>query len=142
MSIVKEGYKVNIKFEAKLESGESVLKTEEGQPLEIVIGERTIPKAIEKAILNMKVGETKSIKLEPIEAFGPKLDNLVIDLPKEGFGHDCNLGIGEKVSLDSPDGKKFIGIIKEIKDTNITVDFNHPLAGERLVFTVTIVSIN
>jgi FKBP-type peptidyl-prolyl cis-trans isomerase 2 len=141
MAIVKEGYKVNIMFEAKLETGKSVLKTEEGKPLEVVIGEGTIPKSIEKALIDMKVGDKKTIKLEPVEAFGPKINDLIIDLPKNGFGPDCNLGIGEKVSLNSKDGKEFIGIIKEIKDENITVDFNHPLAGKSLVFTVTILSI-
>lgn len=141
MTIVKEGYKVNILFEAKLETGETVLKTEEGQPLEVIVGEGAIPKSIEEALIDMKAGETKTIKLEPIEAFGPKLDDLIIDLPKDGFGPDANLGVGEKVSMNSPDRKKFIGTVTEIKDENITVDFNHLLAGKNLVFTVTVVSI-
>jgi len=121
MAIVKEGYKINILFEAKLETGETVLKTEEGQPLEVIVGEGAIPKSIEEALIDMKAGETKTIKLEPIEAFGPKLDDLIIDLPKNGFGPNANLGVGEKISMNSPDGKRFIGTVTEIKDENITV---------------------
>ena len=141
MTTVKEGIKVNILFEAKLETGETVLKTEERQPLEVIVGEGAIPKSIEEALIDMKAGETKTIKLEPIEAFGPKLDALIIDLPKTGFGADCNIEVDSRVSMNSSEGKKFVGTVVEIKDENITVDFNHPLAGKNLVITVTVVSV-
>ena len=141
MTIVREGYKVSILFEAKLGTGEIVLKTEEEKPLKVTVGEGAIPKSIEKALIDMKEGETKTITLEPTEAFGPKLDDLIIDLPKEGFDLDANLEVGSSVSMNSPKGKKYTGTIIELKDENITIDFNHPLAGENLEFTVTIVSI-
>jgi len=141
MAIVKEGNKINIFFEAKLKTGEIVLKTEEDHPLKVTVGEKAIPKSIEKALVDMKVGETKTITLEPTEAFGPRVEDLVVDLPKEGFGPDTNLEIGSKISMKSPEGKTFAGIVIKVKDDNITVDFNHPLAGKNLVFTVTVVSI-
>ena len=141
MTNVKEGNKICILFEAKLETGETVLKTEEEKPLEITVGEGTIPVSIEKALVDMKAGESKTIMLEPIEAFGPKTDKLIIDLPKDGFNEDADLTVGAKVTIKSPDGKNFIGSVIEIKDENITVDFNHPLAGMNLEFTVTVVSI-
>ena len=141
MAIVKEGYKISISFEAKLETGEIVLKTEEEQPLEVTVGEGAVPKSIEKALIDMKAGETKTITLEPSEAFGPRLEDLVITLPEDNFGPDANLEVGSKVSMTSAEGKKFTGTILELKDKNITVDFNHPFAGRSLIFTVTIVSI-
>ena len=141
MEVIKEGLKVCISFEAKLETGELVLKTEEEKPLKVTIGEGAIPASIEKALIDMKTGETKTVTLEPIEAFGPRLDDLVIDLPKEGFKQNDEMDVGSKVSVTSPDGKKFTGIVQKIKDEKITVDFNHPFAGKNLVFTVTVVSI-
>ena len=66
---------------------------------------------------------------------------MVIDLSKEGFGPDAELEISSKVSMNSPEEKKFIGTILEVKNENITADFNHPLAGKNLIFTVTIASI-
>ena len=140
MSIVKEGHKVSILFEAKLETGETVLKNEEQNPLELTVGEGTIPKSIEASLVDMKVGESKTITLQPAEAFGPRIDDLIIDLPKDGFGPDANLEVGSRVSMNSPDGKKFMGTVLELKEDAISVDFNHPLAGKNLVFTVTIVS--
>jgi len=64
-----------------------------------------------------------------------------MELPKEGFGPQVELEVGSRVSINSPEGKKFIGTILEVKDENISVDFNHPLAGKSLLFTVTVVSI-
>ena len=141
MSIVKEGIKISILFEAKLETGEIVLKTDEGRPLDVIVGEGTIPKSIENALINMKKGESKIINLEPHEAFGSRLKELIIDLPKEGFSPDAKLEVGERVSINSPNGKRYIGTILEVKRECILVDFNHPLAGKNLVFTVTISSI-
>ena len=141
MLVIKEGVKVNILFEAKLETGEIVLKTEEEQPLEVVVGDGNIPKSIEKILIDMKEGETKTIALESTEAFGPKIDDLIVDLPKEEFDSQVELEVGSRVSINSPEGKKFTGTVLEVKDENISVDFNHPLAGKNLIFTVTVVSI-
>ena len=141
MLVIKEGVKVNILYEVKLETGEIVLKTEEEQPLEVVVGDGNIPKSIEKILIDMKEGETKTIALESAEAFGPKIDDLIVDLPKEGFDSQVELEVGSRVSINSPEGKKFTGTILEVKDENIFVDFNHPLAGKNLIFTVTVVSI-
>jgi len=142
METIKEGVKVNILFEAKLETGEIVLKTEESDPLEVKVGEGTIPKTIENALVDMKQGETKTLTLQPEEAFGPKIDQLVIELPRDGFDSEASLEIGSKVSINSPQGKNFIGTILECGEEKIKVDFNHPLAGKSLVFTVTVVSVS
>ena len=141
MAVLENGQKVSIFFEAKLENGETVLKTDDKQPLEIKIGEGTIPQSIEKAITEMNAGDSETITLEPEEAFGPIINELIIDLPMEGFGEAEQLMVGSKVSMNSPEGKKFIGIIIEITDEKVKVDFNHPLAGKKLLFTVTVVSI-
>ena len=89
----------------------------------------------------MKEGESKTVALEPAEAFGPKMDNLIIDLPKEGFDTQVELEVGSRVSMNSPEGKRFTGTILDVKEEKISVDFNHPLAGKSLIFTVTIFSI-
>ncbi|MCK4995872.1 MAG: FKBP-type peptidyl-prolyl cis-trans isomerase [Thermoplasmatales archaeon] len=142
MDTVKEGLKVKILFEAKLEDGQTVLKTEEENPLELTVGEGTIPKSLDAALVDMKVGESKTMTLEPEEAFGPVVDDLIIELPKDGFGNDTELEAGSRISINSPEGKNFIGTIVEVKDDKVKADFNHPLAGRSLVFTVTIISID
>ena len=142
MDAIKEGDKVSILFEAKLETGETILKTEEDQALVLVVGSGEIPITIEKALVDMKIGESKTITLEPTEAFGPRVDDLIIELPKEGFGADTNLEVDSTVVMNSPQGgKQFRGTVLKVEEKNVTVDFNHPFAGKKLVFSVTIVSI-
>jgi peptidylprolyl isomerase len=141
MTVIKEGVKVNILFEAKLETGEIVLKNEGEQPLEVVVGDGNIPKSIENFLIDMKEGETKTIELDYIEAFGPKIEDLIVDLPKKEFDSQVELVVGSRVSINSPEGKNFMGTVLEVKDENVSVDFNHPLAGKNLIFTVTVVSI-
>lgn len=142
MDTVKEGLKVKILFEAKLENGQIVLKTEDENPLELIVGEGTIPKSLDVALIDMKVGESKIMTLKPDEAFGQIVEDLIIELPKDGFGPDCELEVGSRVSINSPEGKNYIGTIVEIKENTVRADFNHPLAGRSLVFTITIVSID
>ena len=142
MDVIKEGDKVSILFEAKLESGETILKTENEKALSLIVGSGEIPITIEKALIDMKIGDSKTITLEPTEAFGPRLNELVIELPKEGFGDNSCLDIGSVVVLNSPQGKKFRGTILKVEQENVTVDFNHPLAGKTLIFSVTVVSID
>jgi len=141
MTIVKEGQKVCISFEAKLETGEVVLKTEDEKPLEIVPGAGTIPASIEKAVIDMKEGDTKTITLEPQEAFGQKMDELIIEVPSESFGENKPAEIGSKVQMNSPEGKQFVGVVLAINDEKIKIDFNHPLAGQKLIFSITVISI-
>ena len=141
MVVIKEGVKVNILLEAKLETGEIVLKTGEEQPFEVIVGDGNIPKSIEEILIGMKVGETKTVELESNEAFGQKRDDLIMDLPKEGFESKAELEVDSKVLMKSPEGKTFTGTILEVNDENLSVDFNHPLAGKNLLFAVTVVSI-
>jgi len=142
MDAIKEGDKVSILFEAKLASGETILKTENEKALSLIVGSGEIPITIEKALIDMKIGDSKTITLEPSEAFGPRINELIIELPKEGFGDNSCLDIGSVVVLNSPQGKKFRGTILKVEEENVTVDFNHPLAGRILVFSVTVVSID
>ena len=141
MGAIREGDKVRILFEAKLETGETILKTEQDQAMVLVVGNGEIPISIEKALVNMKVGESKTITLEPAEAFGPRIDDLIIELPKEGFGSEASLEVNSTVVMNSPQGKQFRGTVLKVEEKNVTVDFNHPFAGKKLVFSVTVVSI-
>lgn len=141
MTNIKEGNIVSIFFEAKLETGEIVLQSKKEEPFEITVGDGSIPKSVENALIDMQEGETKTITLEPIEAFGLKLDELVIELPKEGFGPETDLIVGSRVAMKSPEGKQFIGTIIDLEEEKVKVDFNHPLAGKSLVFTLTVVNV-
>lgn len=141
MRKVKEGDMVQILCEGRLADGRIFYKNDEKNPIKLVVGEGTIFPALEQEILDMKSGESKTVTLDPSEAFGEHQHELVVVTSKERFNPDLKLALGHKVSIDLTAGKKLIGTIIEIDDEIITIDFNHPLAGQTVVFTVTVVSI-
>lgn len=141
MDGVKEGDKVQLTCEAKLEDGRTIFKNEKTDPLVFIVGEGTFFPAIENELKNMKQGETKTVTLEAKDAFGKHYDDLVAVIPKKNFGNNSNLSIGSTVQMKTDSEKIIQGTVKEIKDDTLTVDFNHPLADKKIEFTVTLVSI-
>lgn len=141
MKVVKSGDKVKLLCEAKLENGEVYYKWGEENPLQLVIGEGTFFPAAEEKIKDMKEGETKTITLEPNEAFGPYMEELVLEVPKEAFRPGARLEKGARIRINAPSGKVFYGTIAEVKENSVVLDLNHPLAGKKIILTITVVSI-
>jgi peptidylprolyl isomerase len=142
MESIKEGDKVKIKYEAKLENGDECFPENRDNTIELKIGEGKIFTSIENGLIDMKTGESKTITIEANEAFGPYLDNLVIDAPKSSFKTEAELSIGMRIKIDTPTNKVYYATITKITDSAITLDLNHPLAGKKLMFTVTVISID
>jgi FKBP-type peptidyl-prolyl cis-trans isomerase 2 len=141
MNVVKEGDKVNILCEAKFEDGTVCYKNKEENPLEFVVGEGKFFPAVENSIKGMKKGESKIITLEPKDAFGEHKEKLVLVVPKESFSSETNLDIGIKVKVKITNEQTIQGTITEKNNGSFTVDFNHPLAGRKIVFSITLISI-
>ena len=141
MESISEGDKVKIKYEAKLESGEECFPDNSDNTIEITVGEGKIFSSVENGLKDMKIGESKTITVEPNEAFGPHLENLVIDAPKSSFKTDNEISVGMRIKIDTPTDKVYYATITKITDSSVTLDLNHPLAGKKLMFTVTVISV-
>jgi peptidylprolyl isomerase len=141
MKSIKEGDKVQIVCEAKLETGEMCYKNDKDNLIEVVVGEGKFFPAIEKALQEMTEGQTKIVTLEAEEAFGPHMADLVIKVPKSVFKPEVTIEVGSRIKIDAPTGKSFVGTVVAMDDLTFTLDLNHQLAGKRLVVNVTVVSI-
>ena len=141
MKNVKEGDKVQILYEAKLDTGEFCCKNDLDNLTELVVGEGKFFPVIEKELCSMTEGESRVLTLEADDAFGPHLDNLVIKVPKSMCKTEVPLELGSRVKIDAPTGNSYVGTIIEIDDQTFTLDLNHLLAGKRLVINVTVVSV-
>jgi len=143
MTIAKKGDIVNIKCEIKLEDGFLCYKNDEKNPIEFQIGEGNFFPKIESAILEMEEGETKTIALEPEEAFGPYIDDLVVEIPKDLFHtkEGVEIGVDSKVKINAPSGKVYYGIVSEISEYGLKLNLNHPLAGKKIIITLNLESI-
>ncbi|MCR4327014.1 MAG: FKBP-type peptidyl-prolyl cis-trans isomerase [Nanoarchaeota archaeon] len=141
--IVKDTSKVKIEYEGFLDSGE-VFDTSRGRaPLEFVIGKNQVILSLEKGIMGMKKGEEKEIKIEAKDAYGEKNPDFFGKIPKEKLPIDSRdkVEAGSILIMKLPEGHEVPVKILEVDENEVTLDLNHPLAGENLNFKVKIVDV-
>jgi FKBP-type peptidyl-prolyl cis-trans isomerase SlyD len=130
---------IGFKYTVKNGKGEVVDSNLEGQPLKFITGKSQIIPGLEKELEKMEVGEKKVIKVKPEEAYGQYNPQLVEELPREQF-EGIELQKGMQLYGQTPDGQVIMVTVKDFNDKTVTIDYNHPLAGEELTFEVEITS--
>lgn len=114
--------------------------SERGQPLPFLEGTGQIIPKLEEEIKDLKEGDKKNVKIKAVDAYGEVRDNMFMEVPKEELAHLPQLEIGAHLRLELPQGAHIVKISK-ISDTHVTLDGNHPLAGQDLEFDVEMVLI-
>ncbi len=123
------------------ETGKVIESSKEGgQPVVFMVGAGEIIPGLERRMMGMKTGETKSIEVPPEEAYGPRNPELIQKAPREYF-QNIPLQEGLPLQAQTPEGRTISMTVLEFDDETVTVDLNHPLAGKTLTFDVEIVSI-
>ena len=138
--MIKEGSKA--KFDYTLTVDGKVADTSAGRgPLEYTHGAGMIIPGLEKELAGMKVGDKKTVTVKPEEGYGLVREDAIKRVPKEAVSNAGELKVGDMVGASNGE-HTFRAIVKEIGEKEITLDFNHPLAGKELVFDVEIKEIN
>ncbi len=137
---IREGDRVRLHFALHLESGEEVDTTRRGDPAMLTIGDGNLLPGFEAVLMGMQAGDDAQILLEPDEAFGQHRLENVQTLRRDRFGADIVLEEGLLVSFSGPGGE-LPGVVREVMEDHVEVDFNHPLAGRRIVFDVSIIDV-
>lgn len=136
---VAERTVVTMDYVLKYPDGEIIESSiESNQPIEFVYGKGLILPALEKAILGLEEGETKTVTLTPEEAYGPWKEEGVVTIPKNQFPQDTDLEEGMMFMMESEEGGAMPMTVVRLEGDDVVVDFNHPLAGESLVFDITV----
>ncbi|NVK17194.1 MAG: peptidylprolyl isomerase [Methylocystaceae bacterium] len=138
MSDLTAGQKVKLEVTFTLKDGTVVPATPPGEPLEMVVGEPCGFKPIDDTLPTLSIGETTTKTLMPEDAFGMPDPNLVMEIEKQMIQSDDELQVGMSMQMQTPEGQQMVAIIHEVTDTTVTVDANHPLAGEELDFKITV----
>ena len=110
-----------------------------GEPLEFTIGSGQMIVGFNDAIIGMAEGEKKTFSLTPEMAYGHRIEEAVQAVPRSAFGDDFELEIGGMVQGNGPRGP-FVAKIQQLDEDTVTLDLNHPLAGQELSFEVEVVS--
>lgn len=119
--------------------GELIEETSDDAPFEFVFGSDDLLEKFEEAIAGKTAGESFSILIPAADAYGPEVEDAIVELPKETFLVDGKLDedviqVGEVVPMHDDEGNELMGLIVELKLNTVVVDFNHPLAGMDLYF--------
>ena len=137
MKKVKLGDHVTIEYEGLLEDGETVENSADTGPFELEVGEGAMPPGFENALIDMKEGEEKTVVLQPDEAFGHKDENLLHKIDKNVFGGNITPKTGMILGMTvDKDGQKqkIPALITAVNGDEVTIDFNHPLAGKAITY--------
>lgn len=136
MKIADNQY-VAIDYRLTLESGEEVDRSAEGEPLGFVTGTGSIIPGLENALLGRSAGESFRVTVEPEAAYGPVQAELLQAIPRERFPSDVEIQPGMSFQAQGPRGPVAL-TVTSVSERHVNVDLNHPLAGKRLTFDVTV----
>jgi peptidylprolyl isomerase len=141
MTQVKKGDTVKIHYTGKLEDGKVFDTSIDRDPLQFTIGGNQVIPGFEKGVTGMKINESKTITIPPDEAYGPHRKEMVLNVPLAQFPPDIEPKIGQQLQLSQENGQTTIAIVTKISESNVTIDANHPLAGETLIFDIQLTEI-
>ena len=141
MKTVKQGDTVTIEYVGMIDDDEVVESSAETGPFELEIGKGLMPAGFENAIIGLQKGDEKTIILQPEEAYGHKDENLLHTINKTVLGNNIDpkpgMVLGMTVKKDGQE-HKVPALVTAVKGDEVTVDFNHPLAGKAVTYKVTI----
>jgi len=126
--------------------GQIADQSQPGQPLEFIFGTGMLLPKFEAAIEGKVAGESVAFSLDPKDGYGELIPDAIVDLPKNIFMVDGKLAedilfVGSQVPMSDAQGNRMLGIIKEVGEETVKMDFNHPMAGKTLNFEVEVVSV-
>jgi peptidylprolyl isomerase len=135
----KTGDKVRVHYTGRLLDGTQFDSSEGRDPLEFTIGAGQMIKGFDAGVVGMKVGDKKTLRIPPDEAYGQRDDEAVIEFPAENVPSDMQLEPGMQLTLRNQYGQPVPVVVMEVRADVILMDANHMLAGEELVFEVELV---
>lgn len=132
---------VTINYTLKDGKGTVIDSTENNPPFSYLSGNHQILPGLEEKIDEMIIGSSKNVVLEPKDAYGEFKEDAVQKINKKEFPEGTNLEKGMSFVANTPEGKQMPFYIQEVAGEEVTIDFNHPLAGQKLEFDVKLVDV-
>jgi peptidylprolyl isomerase len=137
----KTGDKVQVNYTGKLSDG-TVFDTSVGHnPLEFTLGDGKVIPGFEKAVLGMKIGEKKTVTVPASDAYGPRQEDLVIEIAREKLPTNITPEVGMRLQSTTKSGATITLTITKVTDTAVTLDANPLLAGKDLTFEIVLLKI-
>ena len=141
MAKAENGHTVKVHYKGTLDD-KSVFDTSEGrEPLEFQIGSGALIPGFESGVVGMEIDEIKTINIPAAEAYGERNPEMIIRVPRNEVPENINPEVGQSLQIQNQDGNTYVVKVEEVGEEEITLDANHPLAGQNLTFEITLLEI-
>ena len=141
MTEVKQGDTVRIHYKGTLKDGTVFDSSEGREPLEFTVGSGQIIPGLDAAMPGMTTGDQKTVEIPVDQAYGPRNDDATQSVPRDQIPAEIPLEPGLQLQMQTPQGQVVPVTVTEVGDEAVTLDANHPLAGQDLTFEVTMVDV-
>ncbi|MEO1429475.1 MAG: peptidylprolyl isomerase [Cyanobacteria bacterium J06632_19] len=142
MTQAKAGDNVKVHYTGKLDDGTVFDSSAEREPLQFSLGSGNVIPGFDEAIVGMAPGESKTATIPVDQAYGPQREELVITVEKEQIPTDLSVAVGQQLQISQNNGQVIPVIVTDVSDSKVTLDANHPLAGQQLTFDIELVEVN
>jgi FKBP-type peptidyl-prolyl cis-trans isomerase SlpA len=133
---------VLMNYSIALTNGTMIESSFDDEPVEINMGNGDVTEGMELALFGLKEGDKQTLTLTPEQGFGIRDEGNIHDMPLSDFPEDLPPEVGLSYSFESPQDGEIPGTVVSIKDDMAKIDFNHPLAGQQIIFTVDILGVH
>jgi len=141
MAAAKTGDTVKVHYTGRLEDGTEFDSSTGGDPLEFKLGEGEVIPGFEQAVEGMDLNESKTVTIPADDAYGPRRDDLVMDVDRGEFAEDADPEVGQHFRVREKDGHEITVVVTGVGESQVTMDANHPLAGKDLTFDIQLVAV-
>jgi FKBP-type peptidyl-prolyl cis-trans isomerase SlyD len=138
---VQDGAVVSLAYKLTLPSGEEIDSSDASEPLEYLHGAENIIPGLERQLTGLRVGDAKTVEVSPAEGYGEYDPEEVEVIDRRMLPRDMELRLGMVLAVRDDEGYMNEAYVSAIAPENVTLDFNHPLAGQQLVFDVQVVGL-
>ena len=135
VSAADKGSTVTLRYSIILEDGQQV-DAQSTRPLTFTIGEGKVLEPLEQGVIGMSVNEVRDITIGPEQGYGVYNDDLILQVDREAFPEDLKLVPGRTIQYQNRDGERANFMVREVSGDRVTLDGNHPLAGQTLIYRV------
>lgn len=138
---IESGSEVTLHFTLARTDGTEAISTFGDDPTTLLVGDGSLTEGLENTLIGLNTGDKQSVILQEKHAFGPRDEEKMQTMEASAFPDDMEIEPGLIVAFETPQGGEVAGIISAIDGNTVTVDFNHPLSGRDVVFTVEILTV-
>ena len=138
MAQATTGDTVRVHYTGTLHDGTTFDSSEGREPLEFTVGGGQVIPGFDQAVEGMEPGDTKTVEIPADDAYGPKREEMMLQVSPDQFPEGVDPELGQQLQLSQPDGQNVVVRVTDVQDDAVTLDANHPLAGEDLTFEITL----